>query len=342
MKILFFGSSDYCIPILKSLHSSGMLSAVITRPDRPIGRKQIMTSSPVKQFAQDNKIECFTPENKEALILLKEELSARQFDLAVVADFGMIIPKEVYEFPKYHTLNIHFSKLPFLRGASPVQFTIIMGEKTAWITLIVMDETMDTGDILWQQEIIQSANHQIIKLSNETTGSLYQKLFEVIAIKLPDIINDFLSGKLIPHKQDHSQATYTKRLTREDGFIPWEIVKAAMKGETATTPVIPNLVRDPKLASTSFIVQILKQFQDDKKSNVANFIERMLRAFSPWPGIWTEVEINKSPVKKRLKILKAHIDTSQKLILEKVQLEGKNPVSYTQLVKSFPLFGENS
>ncbi len=231
-------------------------------------------------------------------------------DLAIVADYGLIIPKEIFEIPKYKTLNIHFSKLPKYRGPSPVQYTILNGDRSAWISYILISEKMDTGDILLQEEFPLTGK--------ETTGDLYQKLFVIASQKLPEVINNYVSDKITPKKQDDKMATYTKLLTRDDGFIPFPILKEAINGKTPIQ------------------------------------IERALRAFSPWPGLYTNVTIkqfNNLPagkagetISKRLKILKLHLDQTTKdqrpttrIIIDLVQLEGKKPVSWKQFLEGYPV-----
>lgn len=141
MTTIFFGSSDYCLPILTSLYKQFKLAAIITKPH-----------SPVSDFAKKNKIPVFTPNNKSELANLSGMLISLNLDMAIVADYGLIIPKEIFEIPKYKTLNIHFSKLPQYRGPSPVQYTILNADQSAWISYMLMSEKMDTGDILLQEE----------------------------------------------------------------------------------------------------------------------------------------------------------------------------------------------
>lgn len=318
MRIIFFGSSEYCLPILKALNNNFQLIGAVTKPDSPIGRKQI--STPV-QF--------FTPKDTSALSEIKEQLKNLQPDIAVVADFGLIIPKEIFEIPKYKTLNIHFSRLPKLRGASPVQYTILLGEKSAWISVIIMNEGMDTGDIIWQKEYPLTGN--------ETTESLYKKLFNNISLELPEVINQYAGNKLIPKKQNHSEATYTRALTRSDGFVPFEMIIDATHGKARE-------IRDyiDKFINKNFIVSLPNCHTRLPARQVVTFIERAIRAFSPWPGVWTIVGIRDQELgtrneEKRLKILKSHIDIDENLlVLDLVQLEGKKPVTWKQLREGYP------
>lgn len=201
MRVVFFGTSNYCLPVLEILKKSFDLVQVITRPDRPVGRKQILMASAVKTWAIQNQVPVTT------------ELKPVEADLAIVADFGKIIPPEIFNKPVGGTLNIHFSKLPDLRGPSPVQNTLLRGDTTAWITVFKIDEHMDTGPILWQKSYP-------IK-PDDTTETLYRRLFSEVANELPEILTlDKFS--LQPEKG----ATYTKFITKQDGFVDWEKIKS--------------------------------------------------------------------------------------------------------------------
>lgn len=331
MKTIFFGSSNYCLPILDSLINFQLI-AVITKPE-----------SSLQSFASSHDIRVFTPQDRKELSALKNDLEQLQPDLAVVADYGLIIPRGIFEIPKYKTLNIHFSRLPDLRGPSPVQFTILKGEKSAWITVIIMAKEMDTGDIIWQKEI---------PLNGDEIGeSLYIQLFTIAAENLPEVLKLYVQDKLKPKKQNHSKATYTKLLTREDGFIPPTLINAAMNGLPVTIEQMDKWVLTKQLSSQLTI------------NNYQLVIERAIRAFTPWPGVWTELHLqgvalqmaSGRAVKKRIKILKAHIEIFKtiqdrkpktiqdrkanrkaKLILDIVQLEGKKPVSWKQFQEGYP------
>lgn len=346
MNIIFFGSSDYCLPILNSLISNFELSAVVTKQN-----------SSVQKFAQQKNTAVFTPNNKEDLMSLKDQMSKLKPHLAIVADFGLLIPKEIFEIPKHKTLNIHFSRLPKFRGPSPVQYTILLGEKSAWISIIILDEEIDTGDIVWQKEISLMNNKTMLQCSNETTGSLYKKLFETAALELPDVINRYVRNELKPQKQDDSQATYTKHFTRADGFIPFQILAAAI-----------NWKSDVSLEKEVQSWQLVKQIPRLSIVRYPLAIARACRALSPWPGLWTEVsmkQLDNDPMlqKKRLKILKLHLEMDNtlpldypsrdtkvvgnlnipvsspvKLVLDEVQLEGKKPVSWKQFLEGYPDF----
>jgi methionyl-tRNA formyltransferase len=190
--VVFFGTSDYCLPVLEALKNSFDLKLVVTRADKPTGRKQILTPSATKQWAQANNVPV-------------SEFLDLDCDLGIVADFGRIIPEEEFIRPKLGTFNIHFSKLPDLRGASPVQAAILRGDTKTAITIFRIEKTLDTGPILWQQEFPIE--------STETAQDLYKKLFGEAAKKIPEL--DF-SSPLIPQV---GSPTFCKKLTKEDGRV---------------------------------------------------------------------------------------------------------------------------
>jgi methionyl-tRNA formyltransferase len=134
VKTIFFGSSDYCLPILEALKKDLIL--VVTRPDKPEGRKLTVTPSPVNLWAKKNSVPVITPatlkKDTEERLVTQRRLKELTPDLAVVADYGLIIPEAVFSLPKHGTFNIHFSQLPELRGPSPVQFTLLQGQLRAW------------------------------------------------------------------------------------------------------------------------------------------------------------------------------------------------------------------
>jgi methionyl-tRNA formyltransferase len=283
MKIVFFGTPDYVLPILNSIHKrfiSGPgrspIVAVVTQSPKPVGRKQKLTYSPIDAWAHQRKIPIFY----SAKELLKAKVEA---NLGVLAAYGEIIPDEAISFFSNGILNIHPSLLPQYRGASPVQAAIINGDKETGVTIIKLDEKMDHGPIVSQfKEEIKP---------DDTTGTLREKLFLRSAEVMSELIEPYLAGKIKPREQNHKEATFTKLLKKENGFI--DLKKA--KPEEA---------------------------------------EKFIRAMDPWPNAWTLIKgIGKQS--KRLKILKAHLE-NEKLVLDEVQLEGKNPVSWKEFSAGYP------
>ncbi|MFH1392873.1 MAG: methionyl-tRNA formyltransferase [Patescibacteria group bacterium] len=203
MKIVFMGTPEFSVTILEALLDSNYeIVAVITNPDAPVGRKQILTPSPVKILAEKNKIPVIQPEKMRDNI-----------DLAIVAAYGKIIPKNILDVPRFGTINVHPSFLPKYRGASPIQNAILNGDKKTGVTIMKLDEEMDHGPIL--------ANSELLIANSDTYESLSQKLAIAGAELLIKTIPDYVSGKIKPVEQKHSEATYTKIIKKEDGKINW-------------------------------------------------------------------------------------------------------------------------
>ena len=298
MKVIFFGSSAYCLPVIKSVSTHFQLEAIIAKK-----------ASVAAGFAA-GKIRLFEPLNKAELLSLKGEIHKIGADLALVADYGLIIPAEIFSLPRYGTINIHFSKLPELRGASPVQYTILSGKKDAWITFQKMALELDSGEIIHQ--------HKISLQGHEKTAELYSTLFEKAAEILPEIINGFISAEIKLIKQDETKTTYTKILQRNDGFVPWSIFLAALSGK--------------KTIQHSLVTDSAIRFALTHASSLAQALERSVRALYPWPGVWTEIAL--ATGKKRLKIIEGELKDGR-FNPKTVQLEGKKPVSWRQFLAGY-------
>lgn len=266
MKLVFFGTPDYVIPVLEKLHKYHEIVAVVTQSPKPVGRDKKVTYSAVDAWAYKKKI-----------LRNFDYVDLPEADMGVCAAFGMIIPKVILNHFKYGILNIHPSLLPKYRGASPIQTAIANGDQTTGVTIIKMDEQMDHGKIVTQfkEEV----------LNDDTFQSLRERLFEKSSDVLINLIEPYVIGKINLKEQDHENATFTKLVNKNDGFV--------------------NL-NDP-----------------------VELIDRKLRAYSPWPGIWTHVSIGPTGQTKRLKILEFKNEPIT------VQLEGKNPVSWKQFKGSY-------
>lgn len=209
MKIVFLGTPEFGAVVLERLCKANLKPVlVVTAPDKPVGRKHILTPPPAKIIAERYKIPIIQPKN-----ILDSKFQILDSDLVVVAAFGQILPKEILEIPKYGCLNVHASLLPKYRGPSPIQCAILNGEKETGATIILMDEKIDHGPILTQRKTTIG--------SNETQKQLYDRLAILGAELLIDTIPDWLRGKIRVRCQDEKRATYTKILKREDGKIDW-------------------------------------------------------------------------------------------------------------------------
>jgi methionyl-tRNA formyltransferase len=213
-RIVFFGTPAFAVPSLeKLLQGPDEVIAVVTQPDRERGRGQKKSPSPVKGLALKHGITLYQPERiKEASFFADIESLAP--DLIVVVAFGQILPKALLEIPKVGPINVHGSLLPEYRGAAPIAWAILKGEKKTGITTMLMDEGMDTGDILMQAEI---------PIEKEDTGETLQEKLSLLGGRLlMETIEKMKVGSLTPVPQDHLKATYAPPLRKEDGWIDWK------------------------------------------------------------------------------------------------------------------------
>lgn len=226
MKIVFMGTAEFAVPILEKLVQSNYRPAlVVASPDKPVGRKQIITPPPVKVLAEKYKIPVAQPEKignrkyKPAASLLVIPSELREIgnltpDLIVVAAYGKILPKEILDIPRFGCLNIHPSLLPKYRGPSPIQTAILNGDKETGVTIILMNERVDSGGI------VASSKYQTS--SSITYRELLKELAELGAKLLIDTIPKWIKGEIKPRIQDETKATYTKILKKGDGKIDWQ------------------------------------------------------------------------------------------------------------------------
>jgi methionyl-tRNA formyltransferase len=212
-KIIFMGTPQFSVPVLQNLIKNDYdVIGVVTQPDRPVGRKKIMTPPPVKVEAEKQGIPVLQPEK----IREKEELEkvlALKPDLIVTAAFGQILPKELLEAPQFGCINVHASLLPELRGGAPIHYSIIQGKSTTGVTIMYMVEKLDAGDMISSIEVdIDEKDH---------VGTLHDKLSEAGAKLLIDVLPGLLKGEISPQKQDESQATFAWNIKREQEKIDW-------------------------------------------------------------------------------------------------------------------------
>ena len=210
-KFIFFGTPEFSVTILEELKSAGYIpSLIVTQPDRPKGRKFVMTPPPVKTWALENSIEILQPENLNEDEII-EKLKKQESDLFIVASYGVIISQEILDIPEHGTLNVHTSLLPKLRGASPIESVILAGEKETGTTIMLMDEKMDHGPIISQDSFTLSSDMNAEQLE-DTLAHHGGKL-------LVETIPGFLSGEIKPVKQNHDKATYCGKIEKSDGEL---------------------------------------------------------------------------------------------------------------------------
>ncbi len=204
MRVIFMGSPDYAVKILDSLNKEFDIVAVFTQPDKPVGRKKILTPTPVKKYALKNNLEVFTP-----ITLKDEDLKKFNPDFIVVAAYGLILPQNVLKTAP--CINLHASLLPKYRGASPIQSAILNGDKYTGVTSMLMDEGLDTGDILvWDYT----------EVGNKTSVDLFDELANIASNQIIYTLKNF--EKIKPLKQSNLLATYSPKIKKEDGYVDFE------------------------------------------------------------------------------------------------------------------------
>ena len=300
MKVVFMGTPDFAVGALEALVEAGHeVVAVVTQPDKPKGRGKEMQQTPVKVCALKHNIEVFQPvkiKHKEAVEVLK----GYGAELFVVAAFGQILSKEILDMPKYGCVNIHASLLPKYRGAAPIQWAILDGEKETGVTIMQMNEGLDTGDMLTKV---------IVPIEDTDTGeSLFDKLAEAGAKLLIETIPQIESGEVTPQPQDDSLSTYAKMIKKEMGLIDWK--KEAV--------VLERLVRGMNSwpsAYTHFNGKTLKVWESEVE----------MGNHDAAPG--TVVEVTKNSIK---------VQTGQDLlVLKQIQLEGKKRMDVTAFLLGY-------
>jgi len=213
-RIIFFGTPSFALPTLQGLlKGPDEVVGIVTQPDREKGRGRKIVVSPVKELALQNGFAVLQPEKVKEKAF-QETVTALQPDLFVVIAYGQILPKSVLNIPRHGAVNVHASLLPRYRGAAPIAWAILRGESVTGVTTMVMDEGMDTGDILLQEEV---------PIGHETTCEiLHDRLATLGARLLSRTLEKMKAGEIQPVPQDPSKATYAPPLKKEDGLIRWE------------------------------------------------------------------------------------------------------------------------
>lgn len=213
MKIVFFGTSEVGLPTLEKLVQHHEVVGVVTSPDAPVGRKQVLTPSPVASRAEQLGLHILKPEKVKGNSDIVEQLEKLAADIYIVVSYGKILPKELIDVPPLKTLNIHFSLLPQYRGAAPIQSALKNGDTATGTTIFILDEFMDHGPVLAQVE-------ENIK-PDDTFTTLAQRMAEISAEKLIGILPAYQNGELATKEQNHDLATKAPMIKKEDGRIDW-------------------------------------------------------------------------------------------------------------------------
>ncbi|SJZ96138.1 methionyl-tRNA formyltransferase [Pilibacter termitis] len=212
-KVVFMGTPQFAVPILEGLVKSGVeISFVVTQPDRPVGRKKVLTPPPVKVCAEKNGLRVLQPE----LISKSEELEIlmqTEFDLIITAAFGQFLPEKLLHHAKVGAINVHASLLPKYRGGAPVHYAIMNGDEEIGVTIMEMVKQMDAGDML--------ASRSIPITDSDDVGVMFEKLSLLGRNLLLEILEDYLAGKIQGIAQDETKVSFSPNITREQEVIDW-------------------------------------------------------------------------------------------------------------------------
>ena len=238
MNILFMGTPDFARDSLEAVYNAGYnILGVVTNPDRPKGRGMKLVASPVKEFAIEKKLEIFQPEKVRKNEEFIEQIKVLNPDVICVVAYGKILPKEILDIPRLGCINVHGSLLPKYRGAAPIQWAVLNGDKTTGVTTMYMDVGMDTGDMILKQEVEIG--------ENETTGELWDRLSKIGGELLVETLKQIENGTA-PREKQGNDYTLAPMLNKEMAKIDWE---------NKTAEEIKNLVRglNPIMGAYTFL-----------------------------------------------------------------------------------------
>ncbi len=336
--IAYFGTPYFSALFLEKIITDASINRlievkfVVTRPDKPVGRKQIMTKSRVKLVAEKYNIPVIDDLKK----LPVSSYKLQEVDFAHLYAYGGIIQKGLLNKPKLGFLNTHPSLLSKYRGPSPITYPLIFGDKKTGVTLIKLDEEIDHGPIIIQE--------QITILPSDRRPDLEIKLTNLAFTIFKKMIIQLLTSREIELKtieQNHKLATFTRMLTKEDGFIPFPTLQKALKNDPLIFEEIPTLIKNYLNNNPQLI-----ENWELKIENSPKIVYDYFRGLYPWPGLWTLIDIN--GVKKRLKITSLTMKPAfakasagkqyNNVTIESVQLEGKNEVDFQTFNKAYNVF----
>ena len=315
LRIAFFGAPTFAARVLEQIINDKNLPVelvfVVTQPDKKAGRKQILTPTPVKLLAQKNNIEVFDDFRLSTL-----NFRLKEIDLVLLYAYGEILPADIIKMPKWGFWNIHPSLLPKYRGTSPIAYALLMGDKTTGVSLMQMDERMDHGPIIKQRE------YEI--LSEDSREILENKLSDIGYELFKESVQDLIDGKLEKHEQNHTDRTFTRLLTKQDGFFPFALVQNIVTGVPLENEVVPKIITD----------YYVKNHLPVPNYELCATHYALFKALAPWPGLWTLL-----PDGRRLKITGMELRTTNyalRTVITLVQLEGKKETDLTTFIAGHP------
>ena len=299
MRVVFMGTPDFSVPALENIAKRYEVVAVVTQQDRPKGRGHKMQYTPVKEKAIELEIPVYQPKrvkDPEFVDILK----TLKPDVIVVIAFGQILSKEILELPKHGCINVHASLLPKYRGAAPIQWAVINGDKKSGVTTMYMAEGLDTGDIIDTSEIVLD--------EKETGGSLFDKLADLGGKLILNTLDKLETGTATRTRQDDARSTYAGKITKELGKI--DVTKSAVE--------IERLIRGLNPWPSAFT------YMDDKMLKIWN-ADVLEETVEEEPGTITEVN------KKFIKVATGE----GYLLLKEIQLEGKKRMDVTSFLNGY-------
>lgn len=301
------GTSDFAKEILRSLVDDGYkIEAVFIQSDKKSGRKREIKTNSVKYFSESRSIPVFQPQkiNDEAAAKIKSIAP----DLIVVAAYGKIIPKVVLEIPRFKCINVHPSLLPKFRGPSPIQNVILAGETETGVSIILMDEKVDHGDILAQEKIAISPE--------DTTETLAQKMIPKSSELLLRAIPRWIQGKIKEQKQDDSLATFCKLITRDDGKILWNEETRTIYNKYRAFQPWPGIFCFMESKGKTIRIKLNKiavaEIESEKKHNIGEVFKQN-----------NHIAVQAS---------------GGSILLEEIQLEGKKSIGINEFIRGYPNF----
>lgn len=308
MKVIFMGTPDFSVQTLEMLIQAGHeVVLVVTQPDKPKNRGKMMQHSPVKEAALAHGIEVYQPKRVREPECM-EYLRKQEADIIVVVAFGQILSKEILEMPAFGCINVHASLLPKYRGAAPIQWAVIHGEKVTGVTTMRMDEGIDTGDMILRKEVVLR--------EDETGGSLFERLAKEGADLCVKTLEMIEQGTAVYTPQNHEEATYTTMMKKKLGEIVW----------TKSAQELERLIRglDPWPSAYTYLDgKTLKIWRAAVKEHIA--VTEHCDARERQPG--TIVGVTKSAIE---------VQTGQGILsLEELQLEGKRRMTADAFLRGF-------
>ncbi len=310
-KIAIAGTTHHTTQCAKVLleHPSFEIVWVLTPAPKPVGRKKIITPSPLQVFAEDNALPVIHLHKKITTQVKAAIARFGDIDFLLVVDFGYIIPRSLLVLPKIAPLNIHPSNLPQWRGSSPAQFSLLYGEKKSAITLMQMNHLLDQGPIIAQIPFMIQ--------DDWNAADYYTHSFNLMCDQLPKLITAYAQSGHSTAQPLKSTTKIAHKIDKKDTFIPWKYLAAAQKGQSS--PLLED-------------ISLLYRDAAPNHTRFANLVVAATKAFSPWPKVWTLVQTTKG--EKRMQIHTASVSADGALQLETVQLEGQSPANFNQIKNS--------